>query len=243
MQETSRPAGIDEEPSVDLEAAIVSDSFNHDFRWLHRDCVELDLVEIDGPLGFRLSHERVIEVRPVPVGIADLVMRAGRDEKLMGVVVPIVECLAKPVEKERETALEADGDVRPGSLPGAPLRERADLGQLISVRELLEQQIRQRRRGFADRKPWMATPFEQHHPLPSSSQAKSREGSRKARANDGDIGLDAFARLKRRATGMCRGGGHDGSGGGLCRAKAPRYTKEDFILRLRTRCKQSGGGP
>jgi len=105
----------------------------------------------------RLSNERVIERLPVPVGVCDLVKRAGSNEQRMPVGGVVFEDPIWLVEKEAEPTLQADRDVRPCPLPATPFREGLDLRQVISVGKLLEQQVGQWRRRFSYCEPRVGT--------------------------------------------------------------------------------------
>ena len=95
------------------------------------------------------------------------------------------------MEEEREAALQAARDVRTRPLPRAPLRERANPRQIVAVRQLLDQQIGERRRGLADGEARMAAAFDERDALSPLEQRERRERSGEARADDGDVGVDA----------------------------------------------------
>ena len=114
------------------------------------DRVEPRLVQVSRPRCLRLLDEREIEIGPIPMRVGDVVVGTGGDQQLPGVIRVVRESLVESMEEEREPALEAAGDVRMRPLPRAPLRERADLRQVVAIGELFEQQIGQRRRRFAD---------------------------------------------------------------------------------------------
>ena len=90
------------------------------------DALEPCLVQIDRAFRLGLAHERVVEVRPVPMRIGDLVVRARGDQQLPRVLARRRRTRSPgSMEEEREPAFEAARDVRTRPLPGAPLRERA----------------------------------------------------------------------------------------------------------------------
>jgi hypothetical protein len=68
------------------------------------------------------------------------------------------------VPEKREAALQAAADVRVGALPRAIGRQRPEARQPVAIRELLDQDSGERRRGLADRKPRMPAALEQDHP-------------------------------------------------------------------------------
>src|SRR5580704_15747141 len=135
---------------------------------------------MDDPFGFRFAGERVVEVRPVPVHVADLVMRAGRDEQLALVLPGVSKGLTGTMEKEREAALEATGHVRARTLPRPPLRKHTDSRQLVAIGQFLEQQVGQRRGRLADRESWMAAALDEHDPPSPPFQTECRQGAGKS---------------------------------------------------------------
>ena len=82
VQESARSAGVDHERRRDADGSAIPGPFEHRAGAIVTDALEARLVEIDGPFGFGFVRERLIEVRPVPVRVADLVARAGRDQEL-----------------------------------------------------------------------------------------------------------------------------------------------------------------
>ena len=156
-----------------------------------RSAVEPRLVEVDGARGLGLLRERVIEVRPVPVRVGDLVVRARRDQQLPLAFGVVGERLARAMEEEGEAALQAARDVRSRPLPRAPLRERPDPRQVVAVRQLLEQQVGQRRGRLADGEARVAAAFDQRDAPAALQQRERRQRSAEAGADDGDVGVDA----------------------------------------------------
>ena len=130
MQESARPAGVDDEARVDARARWPSRAaLEHDAASLPRGRVRARVVvEIDRAVRLGLADERVIEVRPVPMRVADLVVRARGDQQLPRVLAIVGEALAGLVEEEREAAFQAAGDVGTCALPRAPFREHAGAG-------------------------------------------------------------------------------------------------------------------
>ena len=77
--------------------------------------------------------------------IGDVVVRARRHQQLPLVVGAVCERVATLVEEKREPALQTAGDIWTRPLPGAPLGERANPRQIVAVRQLLEQEVGERR--------------------------------------------------------------------------------------------------
>ena len=122
---------------------------------------------------FRLLYQEGIHIGPVPVCVADLIVRARGHQQLASVRAVVTKRLADVVAKEAEPALEPAADLRMMTLPRAPLRERPDARQPIPIRQLFQQQVRQRRRGLADDEPWMPAAFEQHDRVPRLRSASA----------------------------------------------------------------------
>src|ERR1700674_733409 len=97
----------------------------------------------------------MIEVRPVPVCISDFLIGAGPDEKLPPALRVRGEWAPELVMIKGETALEAARNVRNLLLPRPPFAQRTDEWQMIFFGDFFQQQIGQRRGGFADGKTGM----------------------------------------------------------------------------------------
>ena len=69
------------------------------------------------------SREEMIDIAAKPVGVGQLVVRAGRHEQLIGARPAGSVGTAGPVPEEGEPALEAADNLRVGALPGAVRRE------------------------------------------------------------------------------------------------------------------------
>ena len=72
-------------------------------------------------------------------------------------------------------------------LPRSPLGQRRDLGQIVATRQFFEQQVRQRRRGFADGKARMFPAFEHHDGASEASRDHRHQRAAKARADHSDV--------------------------------------------------------
>ncbi len=133
------------------------------------DALEPRLVEEHGTRGHRLPGQELVDLWPVPVSVGHAVVRARGHEELPRVLGPVGEGPVPLVAEEAEPALQPAGQLRIRPLPGPPFGERADARQVVTIGQLLDQQVRQRRRRLADREAGMAAPFEQDHgaPLPA----------------------------------------------------------------------------
>ena len=129
VQESARPAGVNHEPRRDADGSAIPRPLENRPGALVTDALEARLVEIDGSFGFGFARERLIEVRPVPMRVGDLVPRAGCHEELASVLAVVGKRLTRTMEEEGEPALQASRDIRPRALPGSPFRERANSRQ------------------------------------------------------------------------------------------------------------------
>ena len=94
------------------------------------------------------------------------------------------------MEEEGEAALEPAGDVRSRALPRAPLRERADARQIVAIRQLLDQQVGERRGRLADGEARMTAAFDQRDAAAPLAKRERRQRAGESRADDGDVGVD-----------------------------------------------------
>jgi hypothetical protein len=138
------------------------------------------VVEIDRTGGFGLVRERLIERRTVPVRIRHFVVGTCGNQQLPLPIVRIREGVARLVKVEREASFEAGGDLRVGALPASPLRERAHARQVVGIRQLLELEIGERRRRLANRKPRVASAFDQCDTPAAFQERERRERSTEA---------------------------------------------------------------
>ena len=102
----------------------------------------------------------MIEARSIPVRIRNLIARAGSDQQLVPPFGITCKRLSEPMMVEGKAAFEAAGNVWIGSLPASPLRQRQQSRQIVTPRQLFEQEVRQRRRRFADGKARMPPALE-----------------------------------------------------------------------------------
>ena len=94
MEKPARPAGVDDEARRDPESAAVAGALEHDAGVFLADAVHLRLVQVHRAVRLGVADERVIEVRPVPMRVADLVVRARGDEQLARMVAIVGEAFA-----------------------------------------------------------------------------------------------------------------------------------------------------
>src|SRR5437763_10755007 len=92
---------------------------------------------------------------------------------------------------EREAALQSTGDIRTRALPRAPLREHANLWQVVRVGQLLEEQIREGSGRLADGESRMPAALDENGALPAAAECERHERSGEAGADDGDVGVNA----------------------------------------------------
>ena len=116
------------------------------------------------------------------------------------------------MEEEGEAALQAARDVRPRPLPRAPLRERSDPRQIVAVRQLLEQEVGERRGRLADGEARVTAAFDQRDAPAALQQRERRQRSAEAGADDGDVGVDAGDGCERHACARCSPAEHAVSG-------------------------------
>ena len=145
------------------------------------------LVEVFHSRIARLLDEEGVEIRAVPVRVGDLVVRARGDEELVLPVRGVRERPSLRAVEEAEPALQAAAHLRVCAPPGAPLRERQEAGKRIARGELLEQEVRERRRGLADREARMRAFFEKKDGEAEPSRHEREERAGEAGPDDRDV--------------------------------------------------------
>ena len=191
MEESARAGRVDHESRRDADRSALALAFEHRRTTFVAQPLEPRHVEVLGARRPRLHHERLVELRPVPVRIRDLVVRARRDHQLPLARVIVRDRRTRLMKEEREPALESACDLGPGTLPCPPLRERANAREIVAVGQFLYQQVRERRRGLSDRESRMAAPLDERDALPPFEQSERGQGSAEAGSDDGDVGIDA----------------------------------------------------
>ena len=96
MQEPSRSRCIDHEPRLDSHRTAVALALEDHARSLLVDPLQPGHVQIDGTFGLSLLCKGLIELRTVPVGIGDLVMRACGNQQLSLVIAVFPQSRARP---------------------------------------------------------------------------------------------------------------------------------------------------
>jgi hypothetical protein len=156
------------------------------------DAVDLRRVQEARTGGYRFLCQRLVEIRPIPMRVGDLVVRTCRDEQLALVPLAVYERLVETMEEEGEAAFQPDPDVGVGPLPRSPFRECPDSRQMVSIGKLFQQEIGERRGRFANGEPGMpprvppAPPgdFAAAAPVrPASRQIPSRGPQRRHRSS------------------------------------------------------------
>ena len=117
----------------------------------------------------------MIEVGPVPMRVADLVVRACGDHQLSLVLLVVREPFAWAMEEEREAALQSARDIGMGALPRAPFRKSADPRQVVPIGDFLDQQVGKRCRRLADGESRMAAPFDEHDTAAGAAERERRQ--------------------------------------------------------------------
>jgi hypothetical protein len=131
------------------------------------------LVEIDGALALGLANERVIEVGPGHQCVSAISSEGWRRPSVADPVRR--HCRTPPGSWKKNVKPRFSPQATSGraSLPGAPFREHADPRQVVTVGELLEQQVRQRRGRLADREPRVAALLNQRDAAARLSSASA----------------------------------------------------------------------
>jgi len=138
----------------------------------------------------RLSHQKVIDVRSQPVGVGELVARAGGHEQLVRSVRRRSIRPALFVLEIRKPALQPADDVGVRALPGAVGRERPEPRQIVSIGELFDDDASQRRRRLTDRESRVPAALQQNHAQPETSCDHRQDGAAEARPDDGEIAVN-----------------------------------------------------
>jgi len=107
--------------------------------------------------------------------VADFVERAGGDHQLSIVCVRVGESLVEMMKEECEAAFQPARNMRMRPLPRAPLGKRPNARQIVTVRELFQKKVRERRRRLADGEARMSSPFDKHDVIPALFQRKRDE--------------------------------------------------------------------
>src|SRR5829696_2994502 len=124
MQASARAAGIDDEARLQAKGIFAAVSFEHGVPAIRTQTRHVDFVAIIHASRNRLLYQEMIEVRTIPVGVRDRVVRAGGNQQLTFVLVRVAEGGVEVVTEKAEPSFESAGHRRAVPLPGPPLRER-----------------------------------------------------------------------------------------------------------------------
>jgi hypothetical protein len=121
-EKPARTARVDNERCADVHVLALACAVNDGAIVAKRDAGEFGPVEIHDPGVRGLAHEVVVEVRPVPMRIADVVVRAGGDEQLARMFAVVRKGLSGDVEVKRSAL---GPPAASGRGAASALRERA----------------------------------------------------------------------------------------------------------------------
>lgn len=150
MQETAWARGIDDELCGEREGVTVACGCEVYFGVGLGDVGDGGFVEVVDAEALCFADEEVVEVGAVPVGVGDGVVGAGGYEELVGAIGREWCGVVEVVMVEGKAALEAAGYFGVGLLPGAPLREWFERGEIVAGGEVFEEEIGEWCGGFAD---------------------------------------------------------------------------------------------
>lgn len=136
VHEPARTAGVDNEVGGDVERVTVARPGEHRSRPGLVEGIERGVVEIHHTFRLRLTNQRMIEIRPIPVRVADFVERAGRHHQLPIVLVGVGEYVAGLMEEKREPAFQSARDAWMFALPRAPFGKCPDARKIVAICEL-----------------------------------------------------------------------------------------------------------
>src|SRR5215203_3590157 len=117
MQEAAWSRRVHYETGSNCEPSAVACAFNL-ANSTGGEAVERDLIVEAGSQPLRFVHEKVIEIGAVPVRVGNLVVRAGCHQELI--------------------VAAAGGDLGIAALPGPPLGQRQEAGQVVARRQLFQ---------------------------------------------------------------------------------------------------------
>src|SRR5262249_50556667 len=120
MQTPARPTCINDERCRDANRTTLARAFKNDGRRLFTDPFQPRLFKVDGAVRFGLALKRMIEIWPVPVSVADIVMWTSRYHQLAPVFLIVGERRTGVMKEEGEPPLEAAGNLWSGALPRSP---------------------------------------------------------------------------------------------------------------------------
>ena len=130
------PRRVHDELRRDSDRTALSRPLERRPATLASDAADLRRVQEDRAGGGGVMCQRLVEIRPIPVRVCDLVVGTCRDEQLALVPLVVFERLVETMEEEREAAFQPGPDARVGPLPRSPFRERPDSRQIVPVRQI-----------------------------------------------------------------------------------------------------------
>src|ERR1700678_389449 len=121
VQTAARSCGIHNKPRTESNVLLMAFACKLNVLFSLGKLSQIHFIAIDDaePLGF--AHEVMIEIGTIPMRVGDLVMRTCRHKHLL--IKANIPWMIEFMMEERETALQAAGDLRVVLLPGAPLGE------------------------------------------------------------------------------------------------------------------------
>src|SRR5579872_121892 len=196
-KKAARAAGVDDETRAKgagargvrwLRRRLFSTPFEQHVRTAIGEALEMKLIVVVGARFDGGLHEEAVKIGAKPVGVGDLVVRAGGDEQLpVAFRVGGRAGMVQGVLIESESALEAAGNLRMRALPGSPFGHRADVRQAITGGELFEQQVRKRSRRLSDHGAGVASALEEHNGKAEAAADHGGERSGEPGADDGEV--------------------------------------------------------
>jgi hypothetical protein len=161
-----RAAGVHNEPGPEAQGPAAPMARQGRGVRLQVHALERRVVEILGAKGDGLLHQEVVDIGAQPMRVRQFVARARRHEQLrrssaVGVVRSTV-----PVLEIGEAALQTAAHVRICALPRAVCGDRPQPRQVVAIRELFEEDARERRCRLTDREPRMPPALHQRDAQP-----------------------------------------------------------------------------
>src|SRR5204863_3268440 len=128
----------------------------------------------------------MIDVSAHPVCVRDVCIRARGDQQSLGLEAIVRELFVGMVPVKRESALQPAAKVQQMLQPPPVRRELVAVGQAVSLRDSLERKVRQRRRGFSDRKARVRGSLDEYDVPAELREDAGEQRAREAAADDGD---------------------------------------------------------
>jgi len=145
MQKPARSSRINHKLCMDRESLSPAFSLQRGSVSIKDRAFECHLIDVFHTQCPGFLDEEMIEVRPIPMCVSDLVPRARRNEQFSRMIMTWLKVAVEHVMVKRKTSLQAAADSRMVSLPRSPLRESRHLRQIIALRQFFEEEVSQRR--------------------------------------------------------------------------------------------------